>query len=69
MKVDRNAPRAGDSGRSRAPENGISRRDTLTLGAAGLACRCSRQTHSPNPSRRQNPKRHEYVEVKGTSMA
>jgi hypothetical protein len=36
MNVDRTAPGADDSGRSQAPENGISRRNTLTLAAAGL---------------------------------
>ena len=36
MNVDRTAPGADDSGRSQAPEDGISRRNTLTLAAAGL---------------------------------
>ena len=64
MKVDRNAPRADDSGRSQAPENGISRRDTLTLGAAGVAVRLLPTNSFAHPSRRQD-ERHEYVEGQG----
>jgi len=37
MNADRFEPEAADSGRPEAPENGISRRNTLTLAAAGLA--------------------------------
>ena len=37
MNFDRTAPKAAHSGRSRASENGVSRRDALTLAAAGLA--------------------------------
>ena len=36
MNFDRTAPMAADSSRSQASGNGISRRDTLTLVAAGL---------------------------------
>src|SRR5882724_1423426 len=36
MNADQTAPMAADSGRSHASENGISRRDVLTLAAAGL---------------------------------
>src|SRR5689334_15133113 len=37
MNFDRTAPKAAHSSRSRASENGVSRRDALTLAAAGLA--------------------------------
>ena len=37
MNVDRPAPNAARSGRSRASQNGVSRRHALTLAAAGLA--------------------------------
>src|SRR6266849_273490 len=37
MNFDRTAPKAAHSSRSRAPENGVSRRDALTLAAAVLA--------------------------------
>src|SRR4051794_12028332 len=37
MNFDQTAPMTADSGQSRASERGISRRDTLTLAAAGLA--------------------------------
>src|SRR5258705_13636685 len=37
MNADRTAPMAADSSRSQESENGISRRDTLTLAAAGLS--------------------------------
>src|SRR5207244_2889692 len=36
MNLDRTGPKAAVSGRSQASDNGISRRDTLTLAAAGL---------------------------------
>src|ERR1700719_327115 len=37
MTFDRTAPKAAHSSRSRASENGVSRRDALALAAAGLA--------------------------------
>jgi hypothetical protein len=37
MSFDRIAPKTAHSGRSRTSENGASRRDGLTLAAAGLA--------------------------------
>ena len=37
MNFDRTAPKAAHSSRSRASKNGVSRRDALTLAAAGLA--------------------------------
>src|SRR5712671_5733785 len=37
MNAERTAPMAADSSRSQESENGISRRDTLTLAAAGLS--------------------------------
>jgi non-heme chloroperoxidase len=37
MNFDRTAPQAADASRSRASENGVSRRNALTLAAAGLA--------------------------------
>jgi len=37
MNFDRTAPKAAHSSRSRASENGVYRRDALTLAAAGLA--------------------------------
>jgi non-heme chloroperoxidase len=37
MNFDRTAPKAARSSRSRVSENGVSRRDALTLAAAGLA--------------------------------
>jgi non-heme chloroperoxidase len=37
MNFDRTAPKAAYSNRSRASKNGVSRRDALTLAAAGLA--------------------------------
>src|SRR6266849_2900877 len=37
MNFDRTAPKAAHSSRSRVSENGVSRRDALTLAAAGLA--------------------------------
>ena len=36
MNRDQAAPHAADSDRSRAPENGVSRRDTLMFAAVGL---------------------------------
>jgi hypothetical protein len=36
MNLDRTAPEAADTGRLQTLENGISRRDTLALAAAGM---------------------------------
>jgi hypothetical protein len=47
MNFDRTAPRAAHSSRSRASEDGVSRRDGLTLAVAGLAANVPPSTYVP----------------------